>query len=114
MVIATRQPSCIGPSVDETGTRTLSKKISLNSLSAVSVIKGRTSTPGKVMSTKMHVMPLCFGTLRSVRTSSSHQFARCPKVFHVFCPLITHVSPSSTAEALSDARSEPASGSLNP
>ena len=35
-------------------------------------------------------------------------------MFHVFCPLTTKSSPSSTAVVRSDARSEPASGSEKP
>ena len=59
-------------------------------------------------------MPLCFGASGSVRTRSSHQFARWPSVFHVFCPLTIHTSPSRTADVRSDARSEPAFGSEKP
>ena len=47
VVIATRQPSCSGPSSASTGTRTSVKKISLNSCSPVIVTSGRTSTPGQ-------------------------------------------------------------------
>ena len=47
VVIATRQPSCSGPSSASTGTRTSVKKISLNSFSPVIVTSGRTSTPGQ-------------------------------------------------------------------
>ncbi len=114
VVIATRQPSLTGPRVASTGTRTSVKKMSLKSFSPVIVSSGRTSTPGSVMSTSRHVMPLCLGTLVSVRTSSSHQFARLPSVFHVLWPLTTQESPSSTAEHRSDARSEPAFGSEKP
>ena len=59
-------------------------------------------------------MPLCFGTLGSVRTSSSHQFARWPSVFQVFWPFTIQWSPSRTADVRSDARSEPAFGSEKP
>ena len=59
-------------------------------------------------------MPLCFGTLGSVRTRSSHQLARWPSVFHVFWPLTIQLSPSRTAEQRSEARSEPAFGSEKP
>ena len=53
-----------GRACASTGTRTSVKKISLNSFSPVIVTSGRTSTPGNVMSTSRHVMPLCFGTDR--------------------------------------------------
>ena len=66
------------------------------------------------MSTSRQEMPACLGTSGSVRTSSSHQFARWPNVFHTFCPLTTNVSPSSTARVRSEARSDPALGSENP
>ncbi len=52
------------------------KKISLNSFSPVIVTSGRTSMPGSVMSTSRHEIPRCLGASGSVRTSSSHQFAR--------------------------------------
>ena len=55
-------------------------------------------------------MPLCFGTSGSVRTSSSHQFARWPSVFHVFCPLTTKCRRRAPPVICSDARSEPAFG----
>ena len=38
--------------------------------------------------------------------------ASCAQVVHTFCPLTTHSSPSRTAFVASDARSEPAPGSL--
>ena len=114
VVIATFQPSFSGPNSASRGTRTSSKKISLNSRSPVIVTSGRTSTPGSVMSTSRHEMPACLGTSGSVRTSSSHQFARWPSVFHTFWPLMTKVSPSSTARVRSDARSDPALGSEKP
>ena len=63
VVIATRQPSCSGPSSAVRGTRTSVKKISLNSFSPVIVISGRTSIPGSVMSTRRQEMPLCFGAV---------------------------------------------------
>ena len=39
--------------------------------------------------------------------------ARCASVFHTFCPLTTHSSPSRTARVARPARSEPAPGSQN-
>ena len=59
-------------------------------------------------------MPACFLAVGSVRTYSWHQSAKWPREFHVFCPLMTKSSPSSTAEVRSEARSEPASGSDMP
>ena len=53
------------------------------------------------------------GTSRSVRASSMPRSAWCALVFQTFCPLITQLSPSRTAEVDRPARSEPAPGSLN-
>ncbi len=58
-------------------------------------------------------MPWCFGASQSVRASSIPRSAWWALVFHTFCPLTTHSSPSSTAVVVSPARSEPAEGSLN-
>ena len=56
-------------------------------------------------------MPPCFGASGSVRTYIWHQSANCPRLFHVFWPLMTMWSPSTTAAVRSEPRSEPASGS---
>ena len=58
-------------------------------------------------------MPLRFGTSGSVRASSTPKSARCAHVVHTFWPVTTHSSPSRSARVASDARSEPAPGSLN-
>ena len=58
-------------------------------------------------------MPLCLGTSRLVRASRMPCSALCPLVVQVFCPLTTKSSPSSTAVVWSEARSEPAFGSLS-
>ncbi len=63
------------------------------------------------MGTIIIEMPLCFGASGSVRTATQLWVATCAIVFHIFCPLITHSSPSSTARVRSDAMSVPASGS---
>ena len=59
-------------------------------------------------------MPLCFGASGSVRTNVSSTSASCAPDVHTFCPLTTKLSPSRTARVRSDARSEPAPGSLIP
>src|SRR3954469_25505874 len=58
-------------------------------------------------------MPLCFGASASVRARHTPQSANCAYEVQTFWPLRTH--PPSTAEALVDteAKSEPAPGSLN-
>src|SRR5919206_1971 len=43
-----------------------------------------------------------------------HHFEYCAPDVHTFCPVTTQSSPSLTARVFSAARSEPASGSLNP
>ena len=56
-------------------------------------------------------MPLCLGASGSVRTRQNIMSAvRAPEV-QIFCPLMTHSSPSSSALVESDARSEPEPGS---
>src|SRR5262249_41536320 len=52
------------------------------------------------------------GWLGSVRASRMAKSASDPQVVHTFWPLTTHSSPSRTARVASDARSEPAPGSL--
>ena len=56
-------------------------------------------------------MPLCFGTSGSVRVSTKIQLARWPADVQIFCPSITHSSPSSRARHPTLPRSEPAFGS---
>src|SRR3954470_6856077 len=58
-------------------------------------------------------MPLFLRWLGSVRASRIAKSASDPHVVQTFCPLTIHSSPSSTARVASDARSEPAPGSLN-
>ena len=59
-------------------------------------------------------MPLCFGADGSVRTKVSSTSASWAPDVQTFCPLTTKWSPSNTARVFSDARSEPAPGSLIP
>uniref|UniRef100_A0A6J7Q1H5 Unannotated protein n=1 Tax=freshwater metagenome TaxID=449393 RepID=A0A6J7Q1H5_9ZZZZ len=59
------------------------------------------------------VSPRCLGTSKSVRVMARpHWEKRAPEV-HTFWPLSTHSSPSLTAFVTTDARSDPAAGSLN-
>lgn len=60
------------------------------------------------------LMPLCFGAFGSVRTNVSNTSASWAPEVHTFWPLTTKWSPSSTARVFSNARSEPAPGSLMP
>ena len=59
--MATRQPSCSGPTRLAAGTRTSSRNSSLNSDEPRTVCSGRTSMPGVSMSRTSQLMPLCFG-----------------------------------------------------
>ena len=67
------------------------------------------------MSISSMEMP-CWGlaALGSVRTSMKIMLALCALLVHMFWPLITHSSPSSTARVRSEARSEPEPGSEKP
>ena len=58
-------------------------------------------------------MPLCFGTSASVRARQIPQRANCAYDVHTFWPDSSQPSSTRTARVDSDARSEPASGSLN-
>ena len=59
-------------------------------------------------------MPLCLGASGSVRVSTKIQLAVSAADVQIFCPLITHSSPSSTARVPRLARSEPEPGSEYP
>jgi len=58
-------------------------------------------------------MPRRLGWSGSVRASSTAKSDRCAHVVHTFWPVTTHSSPSRSARVASDARSDPAPGSLN-
>ena len=59
-------------------------------------------------------MPWCFFASGSVRTRQNIMSACRAVEVHIFWPLITKSSPSSTARVRSDARSDPAPGSEYP
>ena len=77
--------------------RAPSKNTSLNSLPPVSIRIGRTSTPGVSIGHNRNEMPRCFGTVGSVRASTKIQLAWVANEVQIFCPSITHSSPSSVA-----------------
>ena len=58
-------------------------------------------------------MPLCFGASGSVRARHTPQCALCAGDVHTFCPVSFQPPSARTAFVRSDARSEPAPGSLN-
>ncbi len=92
------------------GTRTSSKKTALVRMPD-QVQSGCTVMPGRSMGTIIIEMPLCLGASGSVRTATQLWLAVCAPVFQIFCPLMTHSSPSRAARVLRLARSVPASGS---
>ncbi len=60
------------------------------------------------------LIPLCLGASGSVRTKVSNTSASWAPDVQTFCPLTTKWSPSRTAAVRSEARSDPAPGSLMP
>ena len=114
VTMATRQPSFSRPTRLATGTRASSKNTSENSDVPAMVLMGRISMPGVSMGNITQVMPLCLGASGSVRISSSHQSAIWANVVQIFWPVMTYSSPSRMPRQLSEARSEPALGSLKP
>ena len=105
------QPWLSSPTRLARGTRTSSKNTSQNSFSPAMLAIGRTVMPGVFRSTSRKLMPACFFTLLSVRTSMNMWVPSAPQVVQVFWPLTTKWSPSSTASVRTAARSEPAPGS---
>ena len=71
------------------------------------VCTASTEMPGVSLGMMNMVRPLCLGRSGSVRVSRMIQSASWAIVVHIFAPLITHSSPSSTALVLIDATSEP-------
>ena len=70
--------------------------------------------PGRSMGITNAVMPAWRSTVGSVRASSVPMSAHWPSVHQIFWPVTFQPpSPSGTARVRSDARSLPASGSLN-
>ena len=89
MVSATAQPSFTLPTTLVTGTRTFSRKTSLNSASPVICRSGRMVRPGLFMSTSRKVMPLCLAAVGSVRTRKKPHAATWAMLVHTFWPFST-------------------------
>ena len=85
----TRQPSFSSPTRFSTGTRTSSRNTSQNSDEPSTVSMGRTSMPGRSIGRISQLMPRCFGTSGSVRTSSSPKSATWPNEHQIFWPVTT-------------------------
>ena len=113
-LFATFQPPLTGPTTFSAGMRASVKNTSQNSASPVRVVIGLTSTPGVSIWHNRKVMPRCFGTVGSVRAKRKMPVPSIPRDVQVFCPLITHSCPSSSARSRMLARSEPDSGSEYP
>ena len=75
---------------------------------------GRTSIAGSDIGTRKIVRPCCFFSPLDVRASRKHQSAMVAYDVQIFCPETNQPSPSRRAAVCSEARSEPALGSLNP
>ena len=69
--------------------------------------------PGVFMSSMKNEMPSCFETSGSVRASRIPQCARSAIDVHTFWPLTSQPPSTRSARVVSEARSEPAPGSLN-
>ena len=75
---------------------------------------GRTSIPGASIGTRKTLRPCCFFSPFDVRARRKHHCAMVAYDVQIFWPVTRQPSPSRRAVVWSDARSEPASGSLNP
>ena len=73
---------------------------------------GCRSKPGELVGTRNMVSPLCLGSDVSVRVIRKTCVANWALEVKIFCPLITHSSPSRTARVLALAMSDPPSGSV--
>ena len=58
------------------------------------------------------VSPLCLGTSVLLRVSMKTWVPRWAVLVNIFCPLISHSSPSRSDRVLAAATSEPESGSV--
>jgi hypothetical protein len=118
--LATAHPWFSSPTRFSAGTRTSLKNTSLKSMSSRlgAEANGRQVTPGRAVGISKTLIPLCLGASGSVRTNVRITSESCAPDVHTFWPLTTKWSPSesvaATARVLSDARSDPAPGSLMP
>ncbi len=95
------------------GTNTASRNSWLNVSPPVISRNGRISIPAARISIAMQVMPWCFGAPGSVRTRAKPSVAYCAVEVQTLDP-VTSQPPSTLVPVVRrDARSLPASGSLN-
>ena len=112
--MATFQPSPGFPTTRSALVRAPVKNTSQNSPSPSMLVIGRICTPGWSAGISSRDSPWCRGASGSVRHSTYSQSADAPNVIQTFCPSMTHPPASSRAWVRTEARSEPASGSLKP
>ncbi len=113
VVRATCQPVPATPTTQSSGTNTSSRKTSLNTERPVISRSGRISIPLLSMATRKNVSPRCLGAPGSVRARQIAQSASRAREVHTFCPDSSQPPSARTALVRKEARSEPASGSLN-
>ena len=81
-------------------------------VSSAIVGSGWRSNPGELVGTRNMVRPLCLGSAGSVRVRRKTCVAYWALEVKIFCPLMTHSSPSRTARVFALAMSDPPSGSV--
>ncbi len=113
VTLARSHPRFSSPTRFSAGMRTSSRKTSLKRWTPVISTMGRTSTPGASIGQMKYEIPRCLGASGSVRAIRIPNLETWAIEVQTFWPLITYESPSLTAVVRSDARSDPAPGSLN-
>ena len=113
VAFATFQPAPTSPTRWASGTRAPSRNTSLKSTSPPMWRKRLDVDAGLVQIEQEVREPVALrARRRRCGRARRAKSARCAHVVHTFWPVITQVSPSRTARVASDARSEPAPGSL--
>ncbi len=109
------KPRFSSPTISASVTRTFAKNSSAVSDSSWPTLSSRRlpENPGREASMAKSVIPLA-PLSGAVRTAVKTRSAECPLVMKDLEPLMTHSSPSRTAEVLSAPRSEPPDGSVMP
>jgi hypothetical protein len=76
------------------------------------VFAGLIVMPAASMGTMNMLMPACIGLASLSVLAARNMYFPHQVVVQIFCPLMTHSSPSRVALVRSEARSDPALGSL--
>jgi hypothetical protein len=108
--IASSKPLPSSPRIAECGTRTFSKTSEAGPHSPIVSMYSERQPWSR--STRKQVTPPSAPLSRSVTANTIVKSASLPPVMNVFSPLITHSSPSRTAEVRIARASEPAPGSV--